>query len=166
MFDVSFSELLLIALVALIVLGPQRLPEVARTAGQWLGKLRRFVSDVKQDLDREMNQSELAELRKLKAELDDTRRVMEDASQRLLQDVNPVPANTAEPAATPSLDTLMPPPAKPVGSEHVIGTPLATKPVRVRAKRKASSARRVATKSKPGPKARKPHGRAKRIKRR
>jgi len=91
MFDVSFSELLLIALVALIVLGPQRLPEVARTAGQWLGKLRRFVSDVKQDLDREMNQSELAELRKLKAELDDTRRVMEDASQRLLQDVNPVP---------------------------------------------------------------------------
>lgn len=164
MFDVSFTELLLIALVALIVLGPQRLPEVARTAGQWVGKLRRFVSEVKSDFDKEMNQAELAELRKLKAELDDTRRVMEDASQRFLQDVNPVPASSAEPAATPSLDELMPPPGKPVGSEHVMGAPAATKPVRTSAKRKKSKARRA--KSKPKSVTRKPHGRARKTRRR
>jgi len=161
MFDVSFTELLLIALVALIVLGPQRLPEVARTAGQWVGKLRRFVSEVKSDFDKEMNQAELAELRKLKAELDDTRRVMEDASQRFLQDVNPAPASSAEPAATPSLDEVMPLPGKPIGSEHMIGAP-ATQPVRTVAKRKPAKARRAKSK----PKARKPDGRAKRTKRR
>lgn len=165
MFDVSFTELLLIALVALIVLGPQRLPEVARTAGQWVGKLRRFVSDVKQDLDREMNQSELAELRKLKAEIDDTRRVMEDASHRMLQDINPAPTTTAEPTATPSLDELMPPPGKPVGSEHVIGTPVATKPVRKRAKRKQTPKARPA-KSKSKSTTRKPDGRARKARRR
>jgi sec-independent protein translocase protein TatB len=166
MFDVSFTELLLIALVALIVLGPQRLPEVARTAGQWVGKLRRFVSEVKSDFDREMNQAELAELRKLKAEIDDTRRVMEDASQRFMQDVNPLPAgSSAEPASTPSLDSLMPPPGKPVGSEHVIGTPLATKPLRASTKRSGpKKARRAKTASKP--KTREPHGRAPRSKRR
>jgi sec-independent protein translocase protein TatB len=165
MFDVSFTELLLIALVALIVLGPQRLPEVARTAGQWVGKLRRFVSEVKSDFDREMNQAELAELRKLKAEIDDTRRVMEDASQRFMQDVNPVPAgSSAEPAATPSLDSLMPPAGKPVGSEHVMGTPLVTEPLPAKAGRKVRKARRA--KSASPPRTRKPHGRTPRSKRR
>jgi len=164
MFDVSFSELLLIALVALIVLGPQRLPEVARTAGQWVGKLRRFVSDVKQDLDREINQPELAELRKLKAEIDETRRVVEDTSHRLVQDMNPeTPLRSAEPAATPSLDEVMPLPDKPVGSEHVIGGPPATKPVRKRAKPKSAKSRRAKSGKKPrSPK----RGKAPRAKRR
>lgn len=85
MFDVGFSELVVIGLIALIVLGPKRLPEVARTAGRWLGKLRRFVADVKSDLDREIHHEELAELRKLKQELNDTRRLMENTSGELLQ---------------------------------------------------------------------------------
>ena len=92
MFDVGLSELLVIGLVALIVIGPKRLPEVARAAGRWAGRLRRFVSDVKQDLDRELHQAELSELRQLKQELDETRRVMEDSSGRLMQDVQAVPA--------------------------------------------------------------------------
>ena len=66
MFDVGFSELVVIGLIALIVLGPKRLPEVARTAGKWMGQLRRFINNVKQDLDREIHQDELAELRKLR----------------------------------------------------------------------------------------------------
>ncbi|MBI3574396.1 MAG: twin-arginine translocase subunit TatB [Gammaproteobacteria bacterium] len=92
MFDVGLSELLVIGLVALIVIGPKRLPEVARAAGRWAGRLRRFVSDVKQDLDRELHQAELSELRQLKQELDETRRVMEDSSGRLIQDLQAVPA--------------------------------------------------------------------------
>jgi sec-independent protein translocase protein TatB len=67
MFDIGFSELMIIGVVALIVLGPERLPKVARTAGQWLGKAQRYVNDVKADIARE---SELAELKKLKAEME------------------------------------------------------------------------------------------------
>ena len=106
MFDVGLSELLVIGLVALIVIGPKRLPEVARAAGRWAGRLQRFVSDVKQDLDRELHQAELSELRQLKQELDDTRRVMEDSSGRLMQDLQVTPAGTNV-AAHPN--TIAPP---------------------------------------------------------
>ena len=85
MFDIGFSELVVIGLIALIVLGPKRLPEVARTAGRWVGKLRRFITDVKQDLDREFHHEELVELRKLKQELSDTRHLMENTSGDLLK---------------------------------------------------------------------------------
>src|SRR5437868_7143045 len=63
MFDIGFSELLVIGLVALIVIGPQKLPRVARTAGHLLGRLQRYVADVKADINREI---ELEELRKMR----------------------------------------------------------------------------------------------------
>lgn len=85
MFDIGFSELVAIGLIALIVLGPKRLPEVARTAGRWMGQLRRFIADVKQDIDREMQTEDLAELRRLRQELSDTRRLMENSSGELLK---------------------------------------------------------------------------------
>jgi sec-independent protein translocase protein TatB len=69
MFDIAFSELLLIGVVALVVIGPERLPKVARTAGQWLGRLNRYVSQVKQDIDRDIK---LEELRKMQQEMKDT----------------------------------------------------------------------------------------------
>ena len=65
MFDFSFGELALIGTVALIVLGPERLPKVARTVGEWLGKAQRYVSQVKSDINREI---ELTELKKLQEE--------------------------------------------------------------------------------------------------
>lgn len=99
MFDIGFSELVLIALLALIVLGPKRLPEVARAAGKWLGRLRRFMADVKQDFDRELHTAELAELRKLKEELHDTRRQIEDSSSQLY---NTITKETAPDAAVRS----------------------------------------------------------------
>ena len=69
MFDIGFTELMLIGIVALVVIGPERLPKVARTAGQWIGKLNRYVSQVKQDIDRDMK---LEELRKMQQEMKDT----------------------------------------------------------------------------------------------
>jgi sec-independent protein translocase protein TatB len=69
MFDVAFSELLVIGVVALIVIGPERLPKVARTAGAWLGRLNRYVAQVKQDIDRDI---QLEELRKLQQQMKDT----------------------------------------------------------------------------------------------
>lgn len=66
MFDIGFSELLVIGLVALIVIGPERLPRVARTAGHLIGRLQRYVADVKADINREV---ELEELRKMRDEV-------------------------------------------------------------------------------------------------
>lgn len=63
MFDIGFSELLVIGVVALIVIGPQKLPRVARTVGILMGRLQRYVSDVKADINREI---ELDELRKMR----------------------------------------------------------------------------------------------------
>ncbi|MCD0505037.1 Sec-independent protein translocase protein TatB [Bordetella petrii] len=68
MFDVSFTELMIIGIVALVVIGPERLPKVARTVGHLLGRAQRYVSDVKSDIRREI---ELDELRKFKSEMDD-----------------------------------------------------------------------------------------------
>ncbi len=69
MFDIGFSELMLIAIVALVVIGPERLPKVARTAGHLLGRLQRYVNDVKADISREM---QLDELKKLQSEMQDS----------------------------------------------------------------------------------------------
>jgi sec-independent protein translocase protein TatB len=66
MFDIGFSELLVIGVVALIVIGPERLPRVARTLGHLAGRLQRYVSDVKADINREI---ELDELRKMRDEV-------------------------------------------------------------------------------------------------
>lgn len=65
MFDFGFSELMVIGAVALVVLGPERLPTVARTAGEWLGKAQRLVQQVKSDIERE---AELSELKKIQQE--------------------------------------------------------------------------------------------------
>ena|SRR5678809_827585 len=63
MFDIGFSELLVIGVVALIVIGPEKLPRVARTVGVLAGRLQRYVADVKADINREI---ELEELRKMR----------------------------------------------------------------------------------------------------
>ncbi len=59
MFDIGFSELLIIGIVALVVLGPERLPKVARMAGHLMGRVQRYAASVKADLQREMEMSEL-----------------------------------------------------------------------------------------------------------
>ena len=63
MFELGFSELLLTGIVALVVLGPERLPKVARTAGQWLGKIRRFAADMKGEFGRQIEAAELREVK-------------------------------------------------------------------------------------------------------
>jgi len=63
MFDIGFSEMMVIAVLALIVIGPERLPRVARTLGHLAGRLQRYVADVKADINREV---ELDELRKMR----------------------------------------------------------------------------------------------------
>ena len=78
MFDFSFGELALIGTVALVVLGPERLPRVARSVGEWAGKAQRYVAQVKSDINREV---ELADLKKLQEEARDVARSIESTVQ-------------------------------------------------------------------------------------
>jgi len=78
MFDIGFSELMVIGLVALIVIGPERLPRVARTIGHLAGRLQRYVADVKADINREV---ELDELRKMKDSVEQAATGIENSVQ-------------------------------------------------------------------------------------
>lgn len=84
MFDVGFSEMLVIGIVALVVIGPERLPKVARTLGVLTGRLQRYVAQVKSDINREM---EAAELGKVKSEF-------ENAARSFQSDVESTAAQT------------------------------------------------------------------------
>lgn len=102
MFDFSFFELAVIGGVALIVIGPERLPQVARTVGKWVGKVQRYVADVKNDLNREM---EFEELRRLRAEMNETARSveatarsMENSLRQQAEALAGAPGSTSSPA--------------------------------------------------------------------
>jgi len=76
MFDIGFWELTMIAVIALLVIGPDKLPGVARTAGKWVGRARRFVGDVKSDIDRELKQDEIRKALAEDAGLDEIKQIM------------------------------------------------------------------------------------------
>lgn len=75
MFDIGFSELLLCFLVALVVLGPEKLPKLARTLGRWTGQAKGYLRNLTAELDRE------AELSELRAKLDEAKRAMQEGAQ-------------------------------------------------------------------------------------
>ena len=86
MFDVGFQEITLIGVIALIVVGPERLPKMARTIGLWMGKIRYYVGQVKSDIEREVRAQELKEmLDKPARELDDLYKVAEETKGTLDQ---------------------------------------------------------------------------------
>ncbi len=62
MFDMGFTEMMLIGIVALVVIGPERLPGVARTAGKYVGRLKRFMTSVKADVEQELRADELRQI--------------------------------------------------------------------------------------------------------
>ena len=96
MFDVSFTELLVIGVVALVVIGPERLPKVARTIGHLVGRAQRYVNDVKSDIQREV---ELDDLRKLKDQ-------MQDAAQSVKSSFAETEASLRNPIESIEQDTM------------------------------------------------------------
>ncbi len=111
MFDIGFSEIFVIALVALIVVGPERLPKVARTLGHLLGRMQRYVSDVKADISREM---ELDELRKLQSTVEEAARSIEQSVHKEISatesQLNTITASATELAPTPPAAEALPTP--------------------------------------------------------
>ena len=106
MFDVGFSELIVIAIVALVVIGPERLPKVARAAGHLLGRLQRYVNDVKSDISREM---QIDELKQLQAQVQESARSFERSISSEIQSVEQLVDQTAQ-----SVEQLVDQPAQSV----------------------------------------------------
>jgi len=94
-FDVSFSELIVIAVVALIVIGPEKLPKVARTLGALAGRMQRYVAQVKEEVNREVRFQELQQLQQeiketaTKAEVNFQRKTDELTQELDFQELNP-----------------------------------------------------------------------------
>jgi sec-independent protein translocase protein TatB len=137
MFDVGFSEMLVIGIVALVVIGPERLPKVARTLGVLFGRLQRYVTQVKSDINREI---EAAELGKVKTEFEtaarsfqtdlqskagevesEMRSAQQSIERELSQKAQASPA-AGEPAATPG-DFAPPSPQLELGIEAPTAPP-------------------------------------------
>jgi len=121
MFDIGFSELMLVAVVALVVIGPERLPAVARTLGHLFGRLQRYVNDVKADISREI---ELDELKKFKNQFEEAAQSVESSVRAevtgaeatlnsIAAEVNPGEPGTTE-ASVPSAEAV---PGAPVTSD-------------------------------------------------
>lgn len=101
MFDIGFIEIMIVSMVALIVIGPERLPHVARTAGHLLGRLRHYVSSVKNDIQNEIR---LEELRSMHASIKETTDSIENSVR---QEVDQLKSMTETGGtATPSSATL------------------------------------------------------------
>ena len=81
MFDVGMLELFLVAVVALLVVGPERLPKLARTAGMWIGRGRRFISTVRDDIDREIKADELRSILDKQKQSNPLHEVVEDTKK-------------------------------------------------------------------------------------
>ncbi|MBC8022078.1 MAG: twin-arginine translocase subunit TatB [Burkholderiales bacterium] len=124
MFDIGFSELLVCGIVALVVIGPERLPRVARTLGVVFGRLQRYVAQVKSDINREMD---VADLGKVKTEFESAARSFQSDFKSQAADVErevrdaqaAIEQSLEKPAASPQMDLGIevppPPPLPPKG---------------------------------------------------
>ena len=119
MFDIGFSELLVIAVVALIVIGPERLPKVARTLGHLFGRMQRYVNDVKADISREM---ELEELKKIQSGVEDAARSFQSSVSKEVSETesefNKL-AQAAQPAPELKPDSPSPDPSTKPASQQL-----------------------------------------------
>ena len=100
MFDISFGELAVIGVVALVVIGPEKLPKVARTVGALVGRAQRYVHDVKADIQREVN---LGELKQLHSEVHDAAQSLRNTVQRLCAELG------ISPEISPEFSPMSPP---------------------------------------------------------
>ncbi|HEX5693660.1 MAG TPA: Sec-independent protein translocase protein TatB [Arenimonas sp.] len=117
MFDLGFSELLVIAVVALVVLGPERLPKAARFAGLWVRKARAQWYSVKSEFEREMAADELKRsigdpARELRGDVEDIRRELDETSALTGQAVREAEASTRDEPA-PAIGKPIDPPDEP-----------------------------------------------------
>lgn len=100
MFDIGFWELILIAVVALLVIGPERLPKVARMAGLWVGRARRTLASVKDEIDRELRAQELKEILEKQARSNPLETILEEPAPTSRKVADKVETETPTAAST------------------------------------------------------------------
>lgn len=113
MFDIGLTEIIMIFVVALVVVGPERLPRLARTAGLWAGRMRGFVASVKADIDRELAAEELRKALEKQASVPELEELIDEATGKPLQSTGSAPQ---EKAADGNKDAESV--AEPAGDEH------------------------------------------------
>jgi sec-independent protein translocase protein TatB len=108
MFDVSFSELVVIAVVALIVIGPEKLPKVARTLGALAGRMQRYVAQVKEEVNREVRFEELQKLQQeIQSNVTKVKDTIESSFQEGVEAVSSVsPEFKLEPVGSATSDEI------------------------------------------------------------
>lgn len=98
MFDFSLSELMVVLVVALVVIGPERLPKVARTLGHLYGRAQRYINGVKADISRDMAIEEFRQLQqKVQAEATALEQSAQQTNQTILQEVQALNQTVAQP---------------------------------------------------------------------
>lgn len=108
MLDISFSELLMCFLVALVVLGPEKLPRVARGIGRWTGQARAYMRNLSAELDRESHTSEL------RKQMEDARRIFDEESHSMKREFDGVAEQSRSMLSDhphPAASADLPPPA-------------------------------------------------------
>ena len=124
MFDISFGELMVIGVVALVVIGPEKLPKVARTVGALVGRAQRYVNDVKADIHREVN---LSELKQVQSDLTSAAEHFQQSMQKEIteaqQSVAQVATEAQHAVAAPSSASPVTPPAAPAATSAAAPPP-------------------------------------------
>jgi sec-independent protein translocase protein TatB len=114
MFDIGLTEIIMIFVVALVVVGPERLPRVARTAGLWVGRMRGLMASVKADIDRELAAEELRKALAKQASVPEIEELIDEVSGKPLQPSgeDPLEEEAADVKKDPNIV------AEPAGDEH------------------------------------------------
>lgn len=124
MFEISFSELLVIMVVALVVIGPERLPKVARTMGLLWGRAQRYVNGVKADIERDMAMEEFRQLKeKVQAEAEAAQQSVKQLDRHLDHEVRQLNATVAEPFQEMKQQAQLPPQPAAAATEAAPTTP-------------------------------------------
>lgn len=139
MFDIGFGELLLIAVVALVVLGPERLPKAARFAGLWVRRARNQWDSVKQELERELHAEELQRnLRSMRQSVQQTERELQEGAAQLHGEVDALRREVDAPPASASQ-------VGDAGQDNASGTPAVEAPAHEMTEAAASPEQRERT---------------------
>lgn len=150
MFDLGFTEMMLIGIVALVVIGPERLPGVARSAGKYVGRLKRFMTTVKADVEQELRADELRQiLSDQQKELDSLKDSITEAGRGIEKDFGLEEVGASEPVAEMSAaasEVIAETPAAAVDVEPVIANPPANKVAAKKSVTKKPAAKKSAVK--------------------
>jgi len=112
MFDIGFSEILAIMVVALVVIGPERLPKVARSMGQWWGRIQRYLNKIKQDVSSSIELEELRDTRRqVQAEAEEMERSLHNAGSEINHSLAMLEKELENPGQNPDKDVAPPAPS-------------------------------------------------------